>query len=160
MAKTEITFPQPLGQYQVDVIRRKDFYRLVSLQAAAYQGYVGWSRSDFIRDVTRNPYAYYLVLRDKNRIIGLASGRIRFQESHLSHLLIIPAYQGQGLGQALLAKWLLACQTFGTKLVRLELRASNQNALIFYEKMGFQVVGQEKDYYPNNLETAILMEKR
>lgn len=39
----------------------------------------------------------------------------------------------------------------------LEVRASNQEARLFYEKFGFQVIGTRKNYYQHPQEDAIMM---
>lgn len=160
MARVANSYPKTLDSYQVDLIKWRDLNQVVSIQRAAYQGYVGWKRADFKAEIGQNPYAFYLVLRDRGKLIGMVSGRIRFKESHISHLFLLPEYQGRGIGQALLEKWVEMSQIFGTEMISLELRASNQGALRFYQARGFTVVGEEKAYYPDNQETAILMEKR
>jgi len=41
--------------------------------------------------------------------------------------------------------------------VFLEVRESNQTARKFYESIGFQEIGRRKDYYPNPVESGIVM---
>ena len=58
---------------------------------------------------------------------------------HVMRLYVLPAFQGQGVGVALL-NWLLARQRIGIA-VRLEVVAANHGALRFYDREGFVDIG-------------------
>ena len=45
----------------------------------------------------------------------------------------------------------------GSKLITLEVRASNNPAINLYKKFGFEICGNRKNYYSNKTEDAILM---
>lgn len=71
-------------------------------------------------------------------------------EAELLNLAVRPEARRRGVGRALLA--LLA-----RRKVWLEVRASNEAAIRFYETQGFRVCGRRKSYYRNPEEDAVLM---
>ena len=62
---------------------------------------------------------------------------------HVLRLYVLPAFQGKGLGAALL-NWLTARQRAGLT-VRLEVVASNHAALRFYAREGFADIGGDRE---------------
>jgi ribosomal-protein-alanine N-acetyltransferase len=64
-----------------------------------------------------------------------------------------------GIAKGLLAYAHKVFRTEGVGASYLELRRSNYSAYRLYKKNGYVYVGIRKDYYPDNMEDAILMRK-
>jgi ribosomal-protein-alanine N-acetyltransferase len=65
----------------------------------------------------------------------------------LALLAVQPGYQRQGVGRQLL-EWLEAsARTAGIFSIRLELRANNDAARSFYERLGYREAGRKHAYY-------------
>ncbi|HET7131971.1 MAG TPA: GNAT family N-acetyltransferase, partial [Gammaproteobacteria bacterium] len=65
----------------------------------------------------------------------------------LSLLAVQPGYRRQGVGKQLV-EWLEAsARTAGIFVVRLELRAGNDDARRFYERLGYLEAGRRPAYY-------------
>jgi len=95
----------------------------------------------------KNRDCVVLAARDRRRLIGFAIMEFYDVHSHLSLLAIQPGYQKQGIGRQLL-EWLEAsARTAGIFAVQLELRATNDSARLFYEKLGYREVGRKPAYY-------------
>lgn len=133
----------------------KDFE---SMQAIAYQGYIAWNESHFIDDWRYNPYCVYLIIEREGQIIAMINGRIRYQQAHISHVIVLPTFQHQGNGTLLIEQWLELVKWFSSKQVTLEVRESNQIARYTYQKMGFKEIGIHPNYYMDNQENAIMMQ--
>ena len=69
-------------------------------------------------------------------------------EAHILNLCVGSAFQGQGLGRALLTRLLEEAGSLRVDTVFLEVRPSNVPAVTLYESMGFNCIGTRKDYYP------------
>jgi ribosomal-protein-alanine N-acetyltransferase len=69
-------------------------------------------------------------------------------EAHILNLCVAPSRQNQGIGQALLGKMLDKAKRKKVETVFLEVRPSNHSAIALYSKMGFNQVGNRKNYYP------------
>ena len=136
-----------------------DLVEMVVLEERGYQGYVAWSLEDFQRDWRLNRHGVYIVLEagKVGPIIGMVTGRFIEGYSHISHLVIDPAWQGQGLGAYLLEVWLRASQVLGKKVVELEVRESNCRAQRLYYRFGFKQVSRKEFYYEESGETALLL---
>lgn len=85
-----------------------------------------------------------------------------FPEAELLNLAVVPVQQNKKLGRTLLqyAVDYLITQKF--KRLYLEVRASNYAALHLYELLGFNQMGERKNYYPaehNRREDALLYGK-
>ncbi|NLS03234.1 GNAT family N-acetyltransferase [Rhizobium sp. P32RR-XVIII] len=66
---------------------------------------------------------------------------------YISDLWIDPAYQGRGVGSALLRHFLTRIATAGFKVAKIDTRATNAGAIRLYERNGFSIVwrGVERD---------------
>lgn len=129
-----------------------------SMQASAYQGYIAWNERHFIDDWCYNPYCIYLVVEHEGQIIAMINGRLRYKQAHISHVIVLPTFQQQGIGTLLIKQWLELIKWFSSKQVTLEVRENNQVARHTYKKMGFKEMGIHPNYYTDNQENAILMQ--
>ncbi|MAO89313.1 MAG: ribosomal-protein-alanine N-acetyltransferase [Dehalococcoidia bacterium] len=71
--------------------------------------------------------------------------------------VVAPEFRRFGIGWLLLASLIEHAGSFRSKLVTLEVRASNDAAINLYKKFGFEICGHRKSYYSNKTEDAILM---
>ena len=68
---------------------------------------------------------------------------------------VLPKYRHQGIGRKLIS----ACEEhLSVPTIRLSVRASNQNAILLYERLGYRRVGVWPHYYVGG-EDASVMEK-
>ena len=118
---------------------------------------LAWSwNEDRVERCLRNRDCVVLGARDRRRVIGFAIMEFYAIHAHLNLLAVQPGYQRQGIGKQLL-EWLEAsARTAGIFKVHLELRANNDGARAFYEKLGFSEVGRKAAYYDGR-EDAVRM---
>ena len=99
-----------------------------------------------------------LVARIDDRIIGFGIMRYGDDDAHLDLLAVAPAYRRLGVGRQLL-EWLEKCAVVAaTFRVALEVRASNDGAQRFYERMGYRALVQIPGYYQGT-EAALRMSR-
>lgn len=95
----------------------------------------------------RNRECIVLAARDRRRLVGFAIMEFYDVHSHLALLAVQPGYQRQGVGRQLI-EWLeSSARTAGIFSIRLELRASNDAARAFYERLGYREAGLKHGYY-------------
>ena len=89
---------------------------------------------DYIKQTLENPDNHTIVAKDNNRIIGFIQLKVDKLNGTISHLYILPGYEGNSVGTQLfnLTKE-QAVQLNITKLII----ESTLNALAYYEKLGF-----------------------
>lgn len=99
-----------------------------------------------------------LVASAAGEIAGFAIMRFGDEESHLYLLSVQPVWRRRGIGR-LLVEWLeKSCRTAAIQRIRLEVRASNQGARVFYKSLGYRYLGQVAGYYDRR-EPAVVMGK-
>lgn len=91
------------------------------------------------------------------KLLGMVSFWSILEEVHITILAVHPQYHRQGFGQALLYNVLTKACESGIERATLEVRASNQAAISLYEKFGFKIAGQRRNYYKDNGEDALVL---
>ena len=101
----------------------------------------------------------FLVVRDGNKIVGVACGAI--QPNSKLRILIIALekeLRGKGLGKKLLNMMIEKSLAYGVKKVTLEVRKDSK-AILFYRKLNFSSVDVLPCYYQDGCD-GIVMEKQ
>ncbi len=78
-------------------------------------------------------------------------------ESHVVIIGMREADRRKGIGEQLLISAIEQSVENGSRVVTLEVRASNEAAIELYRKYGFQEVGLRRRYYSDNGENAVIM---
>jgi ribosomal-protein-alanine N-acetyltransferase len=92
-----------------------------------------------------------------NHMVGFIAGDVRKADgiAWIATLAVLPEYQRQGIGAALLA----ACEAqIPLRRIRLCVRMTNMSAIGLYERSGYQRLGEWTKYYQDG-ESALVMEK-
>lgn len=145
----------------------EDLERIVELEKRGYDGYLAWTLDDFERDWQKNVNAVYMVLEEcvetpdfSAPLVGLVTGRFLLNRTHISHLIVDPAWQGYGLGSLLLEHWMETSRLLKKSEITLEVRESNHRAQQLYYKYGFVLASRKYFYYYDNDETALYLRCR
>jgi [ribosomal protein S18]-alanine N-acetyltransferase len=89
-------------------------------------------------------------------IAGFAIMRYGDDDAHLELLAVAPPYRRAGVGRQLL-EWLEKCAVVaGIFSVALEVRAANEGAQLFYQRMGYRTLVHLPGYY-QGIEAALRM---
>lgn len=89
-----------------------------------------------------------------SRVVGFTVARnLAADENELLNLAVDPAFRRTGVGRRLVA----ALTSGHPGSLWLEVRESNAIARKFYKSLGFCESGRRRNYYPDSLESAIVM---
>jgi ribosomal-protein-alanine N-acetyltransferase len=136
-----------LDPVTIDALTRADADRCAELEAQLFDGDDPWPADAFL-NALRTGHTHYIAARDARKLVGYGGiarlGRRAPFEYEVHTIGVDPAYQGRGIGRALL-DGLLAFADGGT--VFLEVRTDNATAIALYESDGFVTVGLRKRYY-------------
>lgn len=117
-----------------------------------------WSAFDYQKEI-RRPDSIGLIARYEDQAAGFII--MRGNEAHEAEIYNIGVgkqYRKKGIGQNLLNEAIrIAKADWKIISVWLEVRESNQNAADFYQKRGFEIIGQRRNFYTNPSENALLM---
>ena len=104
----------------------------------------------------RAPEVNVLVARIHENIAGFGVMRYGDEDAHLDLLAVAPSYRRAGVGRQLL-EWLEKCAVVaGIFSVALEVRAGNEEAQLFYKRLGYRTFVQLPGYY-QGIEAALRM---
>ncbi|HEY2918391.1 MAG TPA: GNAT family N-acetyltransferase, partial [Candidatus Binatia bacterium] len=102
------------------------------------------------------PSVNVLVACIDGKIAGFAIMRYGDDDAHLELLAVAPPHRRLGVGRQLL-QWLEKCAVVGGLCsIALEVRAGNQGAQLFYERMGYHTLAHLPKYY-QGVEAALRM---
>src|SRR5215475_624542 len=97
---------------------------------------------------------------EQRMVAGFAVLVLLVDHCELCNLVVRPAYLSRKVGYSLLRQCFEVARQCGATRIFLEVRQSNRRAIEFYERNGFQITFQRKNYYRNPTEHAWVMEKR
>ena len=99
-----------------------------------------------------------LVCKEDNKMLGFLIFSPIKPEAHLLSIAVIETQQYKGIGSLLLKSMVSQCKAMGINQVFLEVRASNEKAIGFYQKYGFKKDAIRENYYSGDItEDALLM---
>jgi ribosomal-protein-alanine N-acetyltransferase len=133
-----------------------DLPMILAIEQASFPS--PWTEDHFRYELKENPYAFLLVAKVDEQLIGYIDFWITFQQAQINNLAVTPGLRRKGIGKVLLEDALKRIQQAGCERVTLEVRVSNLAAQKLYEMYGFRFAYQKKQYYANG-EDAWLMEK-
>lgn len=130
--------------------------RLWQVSQEAFDYGSPWEASQFLADIV-NQSSHYLLLEDKDQVIGYVVFHVVLDEAEVINVAILPKYRGQGLAKKLLRVGLSEIIKLGVETVFLEVRETNYPALTVYLTLGFEEIGRRKAYYHQPKEDGLVM---
>jgi ribosomal-protein-alanine N-acetyltransferase len=120
-----------------------------------------WTPGNFV-DSLASGYETELALEPGGALAGYRVAMVGVDEMHLLNLGVRPDLQGRGLARRLLQRLADDCRRLALPTLWLEVRPSNERALMLYRRWGFREVGLRRGYYPaaqGRREDAIVMRR-
>lgn len=118
-----------------------------------------WSRANFM-DSLRSGYDAWVLVGAGDALIGYFLLMYAVDEAHLLDVAVAAGRQGAGIGRLLLDRIAARARDKGMATIFLEVRPSNERALLVYRRYGYVEIGRRKGYYPaheGRREDAIIM---
>ncbi|WP_129600283.1 ribosomal protein S18-alanine N-acetyltransferase [Anaerophilus nitritogenes] len=115
-----------------------------------------WSKESFLQEI-KNELAIYVVIENKEKIIGYGGMWKIVDEGHITNIAIDPIYRKKGYGDKIVKALIQVAKEEKINSMTLEVRDSNEAAKSLYEKNGFYSCGVRQKYYEDNGEDAVIM---
>jgi [ribosomal protein S18]-alanine N-acetyltransferase len=144
---------QPIA---IERMRSADLEEVLAIERISFS--MPWSRGAFLYELEQNRVARCYVVREDGRLIGYICLWEVADEVHITNVAVHPDLRRRGVGRSLLSAVLDDARQRKLRLVVLEVRPSNVEALGLYESFGFRVVGRRRGYYYDTGEDALVME--
>ena len=153
-----------MTDFRFEILSLKDLEKVIDAEKRSHQ--CPWSEKNF-KDCIDNAYWNYVLVdvSTERTILGHCIVMPGVEELHLLNITICPEYRRKNIASRTLFAIEETGLSKGYHRILLEVRRSNLPAINLYEKLGYQLIGARKDYYPstiqgnNSREDALVMEK-
>ncbi|MCI2056840.1 MAG: ribosomal protein S18-alanine N-acetyltransferase [Oscillibacter sp.] len=116
-----------------------------------------WSRKMLSEELENDCSAFLVALDDEGKVAGYAGIQVVLDEGYILNVAVRPECRRNGIAEKLLRVFLNFAKAHALSFLTLEVRASNQNAVLLYSKLGFRGAGRRRNYYEHPREDAIIM---
>lgn len=117
-----------------------------------------WS-CEAIKNELQNENAHFFCAKKDGTVLGYIGSYIVLDECYVANLAVTASARKCGIGKALIDKITENALFLDCAFVSLEVRKSNIAAVSLYEKCGFTLCGERKNFYSQPLENALIMTK-
>lgn len=155
------------GDYTIEPMKVEDLKEVLAIEKAVFPH--PWSEN-FFRLIISDKNNYMVTIKLDGRVIGyggyhLLKNDVEFRLMnkrydfvvHIINISIAPDFQGKGYGTILMNYLLEDARSRGVEFAYLEVRPSNERAISLYRRFGFMIVGIIENYYPQEMENALVM---
>ena len=112
-----------------------------------------WSEKAILEEAERG---FFIAAYIDGEFAGYAGMLCVLDERDVCNVATVPHFRGKGVGRALVQALIESARESGASVIMLEVRKSNAAAIALYEKSGFTLVGQRKNFYTMPREDALL----
>lgn len=105
-----------------------------------------------------NPFLRFLLLYDKDKIIGYLRFDVLYDKVELTYIYINEKYRNKGCASLLMKTLITFCKKRKIENITLEVNKLNSNAIALYKKFDFVEIAIRKAYYHGI--DGILMERK
>lgn len=140
---------------RIEEFKLKDIPQMLEIEKEAFSN--PWPFRIFLYEYYNRDAIYLVARKDDNEIIGYIGGHQLKDEFHITNLAVSEEYRRKGVGGKLLRELISIEKDKGYTDFKLEVRESNDIAVVFYEKYNFFKVEVITDYYRKPVEDAIVM---
>ena len=139
-----------------------DLAQVVEIEQACFT--TPWSEQLFVAEFRNNLSRRFVALDPRLLPIRVVLGyviywRVVYDEFHLMSIAVHPKYHHQGIGTMLMQAMHDDVEQEQNARIVLEVRASNWQAQELYKQQGYRPIGLRREYYYDNKEDALLMER-
>lgn len=136
-------------------MRPEEIDAVLAVEQRAYP--FPWSRANFADSLAAGYSAW--TCRVGGELVGYAVLMLVLDEAHLLNVTVVPEWQRHGYGLLIMHHLFGVARTHGAKRMFLEVRPSNAPGQGLYARLGFEMIGRRRGYYPagEGREDAVVM---
>ncbi len=115
-----------------------------------------WSRQALAEELS-NPGAVFLVAVERNTVLGYAGMHVVCGEGYIDNIAVFSHARRKGVGRRLVQALIDWMEQHDGLFLTLEVRPSNEAAILLYRSVGFEEAGLRKGFYQDPEEDALLL---
>jgi len=138
----------------IDDMKVADLAEVLAIETASFK--TPWSETLFYNEICK-AIAVSRVAKIDGKVVGYLCANIILDEGHILNLAVHPEFRSLGIASSLIKEMIEIMRERDCRSVFLEVRISNEQARIMYEKYGFTLLGTRKNYYISPVEDAVIM---
>ena len=131
-----------------------DLPRIMEIERSSFT-VEAFRRSQFKKIFKENTEGFF-VAEISGKVVGYVVGSISDRTGELDSLAVDPHYRGHRIGKKLVELIVDGWRERGIKRCLLRVRTTNDSAIEFYKRLGFQVVKTVKSYYDDDVEAYVM----
>ncbi len=118
-------------------------------------GAEAWTENDITETLSRN--GRYFVAEVDGEIVGHGGFTVILDEGDITNIAVRTDFRRKGVASKLLDAMLSAAKEQKLAFLTLEVRSQNKPAISLYEKYGFTIRGERKNFYRSPCDSAKIM---
>jgi len=112
-----------------------------------------------LREELENENAHFLAAISNDKVLGYIGVHEICVEAYIDNIAVFSQYRRFGIGERLITTAADSAESRKCEFISLEVRKSNASAIALYEKQGYNVAGERKNFYREPVENALIMTK-
>ena len=150
-------FPQILQRIQNTAVIREmaegDIKEIAELEKECFSE--PWSENSLADELSNETARFYVLCAGEN-LLGYIGANNICNEVYITNVAVNGEYRGKGYGKILVNHLIRQSEAERAFFITLEVRKSNENAIKLYEKCGFKLIGERKNFYSKPTENALI----
>lgn len=115
-----------------------------------------WTAEGFLAELKNDTAEFYAAFSGE-KAVGYMGIYIICGEGYVANVAVLPGYRRKGIACGLIENAINICRKNKADFLSLEVRVSNKAAISLYEKFGFEIVGERKNFYSSPTENGYIM---
>ena len=144
-----------MEEFLVRQMKTEDLETVHSLEEMLFSN--PWTLEQYRYELDENPISNSYVIEVNSVICGFIVFWVTFNSSTICKIGVIEPLKRKGLGSILLETMIDDMVSNEVETITLEVRVTNQVAINFYAKHGFQVVTTKKNYYEDGTDAFYMV---
>ena len=141
---------------QINILpaHRDDLAAIMILERSGFASPEQWSERSWLGELLGEGRT--VLIARAHQPVGMITIQTTGELADLHRLAVAPAYRRRGVGTALVKAALDTVRHLGVRAVILEVRDTNDAAIMLYQKLGFEQLAARQNYYGPGQHALIL----
>lgn len=143
-----------MENFEISKMCLSDIQKICELESLCFSS--PWSEKA-LKDELENENALFIVCKMNGELAGYIGSICVLDECSITNVAVFPEFRRKSIGKELVTQLCAFAKERGAQSVYLEVRKSNAAARALYEKCGFTLCGERKNFYTAPTENAYIM---